>query len=95
MSGAGDADSSSFERRVVSLPPGATLETEPGEWTDALVTVTGGRVSVCCEHGTWRTFGDGDMLPLSWLPLRTLHNPGREAVVLTAVRRRPVASTDA
>jgi hypothetical protein len=41
-----------------------------------------------------RHFGCGDVLWLDGLPLRALHNPGRELAVLTAVSRCPGQSTD-
>jgi hypothetical protein len=62
----------SFEIRVVVVAPGR----ERGE------------IELECLGGTGWRFGRGDVLWLIGLPVRTLHNPGREPAVLAAVSRR-------
>jgi hypothetical protein len=78
----------SFERRVVVVAPGRQRAFDDAEWRDALVVVERGEIELVCLGGTCRRFGHGDVLWLIGLPVRTLHNPGREPAVLAAVSRR-------
>lgn len=77
-----------FERRQLTLAPGAEQPADPVAWADALVLVEQGRLEVECRARGRYTFVAGDLLVLGWLPLRTLHNPGDVPVQLVAVRRR-------
>jgi quercetin dioxygenase-like cupin family protein len=77
-----------FEMRTVSIAPGCALAYDALAWRDALVVVERGEIEIECMHGTRRRFAHGDVLWLIGLPLRALHNRGREAVVLVAVARR-------
>jgi hypothetical protein len=80
--------SSLFERRVVVVAPGRERAFDDAEWRDALVVVEHGEIELECTGGTCRRFGRGDLLWLIGLPLRALHNAGREPAVLVAVSRR-------
>jgi hypothetical protein len=83
-----------FERRVLVLPPGSRRPYRPEEWWDALVSIDRGRIQLECVVGPARTFGRGDLLWLGGLGLRSIHNPGPDPAVLTAVsRRRPAGSS--
>lgn len=77
-----------FEMRTVSIAPGCALAYDEAEWCGALVVVDRGEIELECVHGTRRRLARGDVLWLVGLPLRALHNPGREAVVLVVVARR-------
>jgi len=79
-----------FELRVVTVAPGHQRAYDQAEWRDALVIVERGEIDLECLGGSWQRFGRGDVLWLDGLPLRQLHNRGREPAVLVAVsRRRP------
>ena len=80
--------SPTFELRVVAVAPGDTRAYDEAEWRDALVVVERGEIELECVSGTCRRFDHGDMLYLIGLPLRALHNRGREPAVLVAVSRR-------
>jgi hypothetical protein len=69
-----------FERWRVELAAGAERSTDAGDWAGALVLV--------CHAGGRRTFAEGDLLALGWLPLRSLRNPGVQPTTILAVRRR-------
>jgi hypothetical protein len=77
-----------FERWEVVIAPGASIDSDPREWRDAIVVVTSGSVEVGCVGGSRRTFSAGDMLALSCLPVSSLHNPGVEPARLLAIRRK-------
>jgi quercetin dioxygenase-like cupin family protein len=77
-----------FEIRIVTVAPGHERAFDDDDWRDALVSVERGQIELESSSGaSWR-FARGDLLWLSGLPLRALHNPGREPAVLVAVSRR-------
>jgi hypothetical protein len=76
-----------FDFRAVGVEPGAHRIYDDAEWADALVLVGRGEIEVECLGGTRRRFKRGDVLWLSGLPLRALHNPGPETATLVAVSR--------
>jgi quercetin dioxygenase-like cupin family protein len=80
----------SFRSRTVTIRPGASLPYAEHEWRDALVVVECGTVVVECDAGGRRTFTTGEVLWLSGIGVRALHNEGGESVVLVAVSRRAV-----
>jgi hypothetical protein len=81
------------EHRMVILAPGHALTYDQADWRDALVVIESGALDLECLGGSRQRFVRGDLLRLSGLPLRALHNPGREPAVLTVVsRRRPPMS---
>lgn len=77
-----------FAVRAVGVEPGGHRIYNAAEWDDALVVVTCGEVELECLSGTRVRFGRGDLLWLAGLPLRALHNRGREPTLLLAVSRR-------
>jgi hypothetical protein len=77
-----------FERRALALPPGVEQPAEAGEWAGAIVLIECGRLEVCCAAGARTTYLEGDLLPLGWLPLLALRNPGAVETRLIAIRRR-------
>jgi hypothetical protein len=79
---------SSFESRVVALAPGGWREYDEREWDDALVIVEYGEVELESALGARYRFARGDVLWLTELPLRALHNAAAEPVILVAVSRR-------
>jgi quercetin dioxygenase-like cupin family protein len=78
----------SFQRRTVTIRPGGTRPYEEAEWRDALVVVECGAVVVEYHAGGRRTFGTGDLLWLTGMGVRALHNEGPDTAVLVAVSRR-------
>ena len=78
----------SFRSRTVTIRPGGTRPYEEAEWRDALVVVENGTVVVECHAGGRRTFRTGEVLWLSGIGVRALHNEGQESAVLVAVSRR-------
>lgn len=82
--------------RTVVIVAGSALDVDETQWRDALVVVESGEVEVETSSGLRHRFGPGQMMWFTGLSLRTLHNFGPEAVVLTAVsRRRRAAINDA
>ncbi|TQM45912.1 hypothetical protein [Pseudonocardia cypriaca] len=78
----------SFRSRTVTIRPGGTRPYEEAEWRDALVVVECGAVVVECQAGGRRTFRSGEVLWLTGMGVRALHNEGQESAVLVAVSRR-------
>ena len=76
------------ELRMVVVAAGERLAYDQADWRDAVVVVEGGELEVEWLGGDRQRFICGDLLWLSGLPLRALHNPGWEPVVLTLVARR-------
>jgi hypothetical protein len=83
-----DGTSSAFVLRAVAVAPGCKRAYDEREWRDAVVVVRRGEVELECLSGTSHRFRRGDLLWLTGLPLRALHNRGREPVLLVAVSRR-------
>jgi hypothetical protein len=77
-----------FEVRAVGVEPGGHRIYYEAEWGDAIVIVECGEVELECLGGARRRFRRGDFLWLAGLPLRALHNPGQDPVLLVAVSRR-------
>lgn len=75
-------------RRVV-LTGGSSQPFDESVWRDALVIVEHGAVELETMSGSRRSFGVGDVLWLTGLNLRTLHNRGPEDAVLASVSRPP------
>lgn len=78
----------SFRTTVVTLAPGTTRLYVESEWRDALVVVESGTVDLECRAGGRRRFCPGDVLLMTGLGLRALHNAGVDPTVLVAVSRR-------
>jgi len=76
------------ELRVVVVAAGHGLAFDQADWRDAVVVVEGGELEVEWLGGGRQRFIRGDLLWLSGLPLRALHNPGRQPAVLAVVARR-------
>jgi quercetin dioxygenase-like cupin family protein len=83
----------SFQARTVTIAPGGTRPYDEAEWRDALVVVECGAVVVECGAGGRRAFEQGDVLWLTGMGVRALHNEGVESAVLVAVSRRRVNET--
>jgi hypothetical protein len=77
-----------FHIRAVTIGPGGERAYDGGEWCDALVIVRYGQVELECVTGGRPRLAAGAVLWLAGLPLRALHNPGREPTVLVAISRR-------
>ena len=77
-----------FEVAFVPIPPGGRRDYDPAEWRAALVVVEHGELELECQAGGRRRFASGAVLWLTGLPLRALHNPGSDLVLLASVRRR-------
>jgi quercetin dioxygenase-like cupin family protein len=80
-----------FEVRAVEVEPGEHRIYHDAEWNDALVIVARGEIELECLSGTRHRFRRGDLLWLTGLPLRALHNPGHDPATLVAVSRRACA----
>jgi hypothetical protein len=83
-----DGDASGFVLRAVAVAPGSERAFDEGEWRDALVVVKRGEVELEYVSGLSHRFRSGDLLWLTGLRLRALHNRGGEPVLLVAVSRR-------
>ena len=77
-----------FERHVVTVAAGERRRYDQAEWDDALVVVQAGPVELEGLTGRRFRFQRGDILWLTGVRLRALHNPGPTPVVLVALRRR-------
>jgi hypothetical protein len=81
----------SFRLRLVVVGPGQARAYDEAEWRDALVVVEHGEIELeGATIGALR-FERGDVLMLVGLPLRALHNRGREPALLAAVSRAPMS----
>jgi quercetin dioxygenase-like cupin family protein len=78
----------SFRTRTVTIRPGGSRDYDEREWRDALVVVECGAVLVECLAGGRRTFEAGNVLWLTGIGVRALHNEGAESAVLVAISRR-------
>jgi hypothetical protein len=83
-----------FSRRVVRLAPGLELALEPGRLPDAIVVVEQGELELECRAGTRRRFGRGSMIPIARLPVSRLRSVGPGPLVLLAVARARLRTTD-
>jgi hypothetical protein len=81
-------DASAFVLRAVAVAPGSQRAYCEDEWRDALVVVKRGEIELESVSGTSHRFTRGDLLWLTGLPLRALHNRGSEPTLLVAVSRR-------
>lgn len=80
-----------FEVRAVEVEPGGHRIYHEAEWSDALVAVGRGEIELEFVSGARRCFTCGDLLWLTGLPLRALHNRGREPALLLTVSRDEVS----
>jgi hypothetical protein len=79
---------SGYARRAVTLEPGSLLSYDEAAWRDAIVFVEAGEIILECVSGHVQRFGDGDILWLEHLPLRSIRNPGPDRARLLAISRR-------
>jgi hypothetical protein len=79
---------SAFVLRAVAVAPGSERAYREDEWRDALVVVKRGEIELESVSGATHRFTRGDLLWLTGLPLRALHNRGSEPTLLVAVSRR-------
>jgi hypothetical protein len=77
-----------FVLRQVAVAPGSERAFDEREWQDAIVVVERGEIELESLGGSVCRFARGDLLWLTGLSLRALHNPGREPALLVAVSRR-------
>lgn len=81
------APQTGFEVRRVAVAPGRSRTYDEAEWSGALVVVARGRIELEGLSGARRTFEAGAALWLVGLPLRALHNHGREPALMVAFTR--------
>ena len=81
------APQTGFEVRRVAVAPGRSRAYDEAEWSGALVLVARGRIELESLSGARRIFEAGAALWLVGLPLRALHNHGREPAVIVALTR--------
>ena len=81
------ATQTGFEVRRVAVAPGRTRAYYEADWRGAHVVVARGRIELEGLSGARRTFECGAVLWLVGLPLRALHNHGREPAVMIAFTR--------
>jgi hypothetical protein len=74
-----------FERRMLTIAPGASRAPGDPDWPRAIVLVTQGELELEGASGTRARFGSGDLIWLHDVPLRALHNRGPGDVVLLGV----------
>ena len=82
-----------FESRAVAVPPGERPVHGDEEWRDSLVVVEHGEIEFVCAGDARRRFREGDVLWLTGLGLRAIHNPGPRPAFLAVVRRRRTPTT--
>jgi hypothetical protein len=85
-----------FVQRLLTIPAGACCPVTEADWIDTVVLVAHGGVEVEGLSGSRQQFTRGDLLWLTGLPVRALHNTGTVRAVLVAVsRRRPACGSAA
>jgi len=77
-----------FEAREITVSPGHERAYDEAEWRDALVVLERGEIELECFGGASQHLQRGAVVWLTGLPLRALHNHGKEDAVLVAVSRR-------
>jgi hypothetical protein len=83
-----DGEPLAFVLRAVAVAPGAARDFDEREWRDAIVMVQRGEIELEALGGSVCRFARGDLLWLTGLSLRALHNRGHEPALLVAVSRR-------
>ncbi len=73
---------------MISIAPGLEYPYDEAEWRDAVVVVERSVVELEGVSGRRDRLEPGAVLWLVELPLRALHNRGREPAVLAAVSRK-------
>jgi hypothetical protein len=76
-----------IRRWTVRIDPGGTLDYAAADWADALVVVQRGQLEVECCSGQRVRFAAGAVLTFVGLPVRRLHNPLPEPLVLALAAR--------
>ena len=74
--------------RAIAVDPGCKRVYVEEEWRDAIVVVKRGEIELEWLDGTSHRFRRGDLLWLTGLPLRALHNRGSQPVLLVGVSRQ-------
>ena len=69
------------------MAPGASRPFDEAEWGDALVVLESGEVDLEGLTGCQQHLRPGTIFWLAGLPLRCLHNVGRDPAVLVAICR--------
>jgi hypothetical protein len=80
-----------FERRLITVEPGACRAFAASDWGDSLVVLECGEIELEGLGGHRERFQHGAIFWLAGLPLRALHNPGPVPAVLVAICRRKPA----
>ena len=76
-----------FERRLITIEPGAYRAFAASDWADSLVVLESGEIELESLGGHREHFQHGASFWLAGLPLRALHNPGQVPAVLVAICR--------
>jgi hypothetical protein len=74
-----------FERRTLTIAPGASRAPGDADWPRAIVLVTQGELELEGVGGGRAHFGEGDLIWTHDVPLRALRNRGPDDVVLLGV----------
>lgn len=77
-----------FRLSAITVAPGDSRPYRAEEWDDALVVVERGAVELECRAGGRRRFGEGAVMWLQGMDLRTIRSVGETPLVLAAVSRR-------
>ncbi|TMK45871.1 MAG: hypothetical protein E6G66_12350 [Actinobacteria bacterium] len=77
-----------FERRLITIEPGAYRAFAASDWGDSLVVLECGEIELECLGGHREHVEHGAIFWLAGLPLRALHNAGAVPAVLVAISRR-------
>ena len=77
-----------FQACEITVAPGHKRAYNETEWRDALVVLERGEIELECVGGASQSLQRGAVVWLTGLPLRALHNHGKEDAVLVAVSRR-------
>jgi hypothetical protein len=75
---------------VITLAPGTSRPFDEADWADALVVLKCGELELEASSRGRVRLQPGAIFWLAGLPVRCLHNVGRDPAVLVAIsRRRP------
>jgi hypothetical protein len=77
-----------FERRVVTIAPGETLDAAGSGWRDEIVSVEAGALDIVGPDGGVLHLDVGAVLWLDGVPHVALRGAGEGPTVLAAIRRR-------
>ena len=74
--------------RLLLIEPGSRVAYDEADWRSALVVLERGAIELEALDGSRWSYEPGTVLYLGRMPLRAIHNAGREVCIVSALSRR-------